>query len=97
MTKRAASRRQGKNDPANLAMRPQSEFFNQVRPFFPGLQEEDLMPHQIGIQARLAGHQDWVVEFSEGERRCLNILGIDSPGLTGSLAIARHVRALLAS
>lgn len=79
------------------AYQPESEFFNQVRPFFPGLKEEDLMPHQIGIQARLAGHQDWVIEFSEGERRCLNILGIDSPGLTGSLAIARHVRQLLAS
>lgn len=79
------------------AYQPESVFFNQVRPFFPGLQEEDLMPHQIGIQARLAGHQDWVIEFSEGKRRCLNILGIDSPGLTGSLAIARHVKQLLAS
>jgi L-2-hydroxyglutarate oxidase LhgO len=79
------------------AYQPESVFFDQVRPFFPGLQEEDLMPHQIGIQARLAGYQDWLIEFSEGERRCLNILGIDSPGLTGSLAIARHVRQLLDS
>jgi len=70
-------------------------FLNQVRSFFPGLQEDDLMPHQTGIQARLAGHQDWVIEFSDDERRCLNLLGIDSPGLTGSLAIARHVNELL--
>jgi len=67
-------------------------FFNQVRSFFPGLQEDDLMPHQTGIQARLAGYQDWVIEFSDSERRCLNLLGIDSPGLTGSLAIARYVK-----
>lgn len=67
-------------------------FFNQVRSFFPGLQEDDLMPYQTGIQARLAGHQDWVVEFSDSEKRCLNLLGIDSPGLTGSLAIARYVK-----
>jgi L-2-hydroxyglutarate oxidase LhgO len=70
-------------------------FLNQVRSFFPGLQEGDLMPHQTGIQARLAGYQDWVIEFSDNERRCLNLLGIDSPGLTGSLAIARHVKELL--
>jgi len=68
---------------------------NQVRSFFPGLQENDLMPHQTGIQARLAGYQDWVIEFSGADRRCLNLLGIDSPGLTGSLAIARHVKELL--
>jgi hypothetical protein len=30
---------------------PESVFFNQVRPFFPGLQEKDLVPHQTGIQA----------------------------------------------
>ena len=69
--------------------------FDQVRSFFPGLQEDDLRPHQTGIQARLAGHQDWVIEFGDPERRCLNLLGIDSPGLTGSLAIARHVKELL--
>jgi len=70
-------------------------FLNQIRSFFPGLQGDDLMPHQTGIQARLAGHQDWVIEFSDNKRRCLNLLGIDSPGLTGSLAIARHVNELL--
>jgi len=72
-------------------------FLNRVRSFFPGLQEQDLIPHQTGIQARMAGHQDWVIEFSRGERRCLNLLGIDSPGLTGSLAIAKYVRKLRAS
>ena len=70
-------------------------FFNQVRSFFPGLQEDDLMPHQTGIQARLAGFQDWVIEFSDNQRRCLNLLGMDSPELTGCLAIAGCVRELI--
>ncbi len=70
-------------------------FLKQVRTFFPGLQPNDLMPHQTGILARLAGYQDWIIEFSDRNRRCLNLLGIDSPGLTGSLAIAEHVRKLL--
>jgi L-2-hydroxyglutarate oxidase LhgO len=74
------------------AYQPAQVFLNQVRSFFPSLREDDLMAHQTGIQARLAGHQDWVIEFSDGDRRCLNLLGIDSPGLTGSLAIAQYVR-----
>jgi L-2-hydroxyglutarate oxidase LhgO len=77
------------------AYQPAEVFINQVRSFFPGLRQDDLMAHQTGIQARLAGHQDWVIEFSEGDRRCLDLLGIDSPGLTGSLAIARHVGKML--
>jgi L-2-hydroxyglutarate oxidase LhgO len=75
---------------------PERVFWERVRGFFPGLREEDLEPHQVGIQARLAGEQDWVMEPSPADPRCLNLLGIDSPGLTGSLAIARRVRALLA-
>jgi hypothetical protein len=71
-------------------------YWERVRGFFPGLREEDLEPHQVGIQARLAGEQDWVMEPSPAEPRCLNLLGMDSPGLTGSLAIARRVRAMLA-
>ena len=77
------------------AYQPAEVFLNQVRSFFPGLQEDDLIPHQTGILARLAGHQDWVIEFSDGDRRCLNLLGIDSPGLTGSLAIAQYVAKML--
>ena len=78
------------------AYHPTKLFYEQIRPFFAGVRQDDLVPHQTGIQARLAGHQDWVIDFSAGERRCLNLLGIDSPGLTGSLAIAKHVKKLLA-
>jgi L-2-hydroxyglutarate oxidase LhgO len=85
------SRPAGHKEEYGGGYQPAAVFFDQVRSFFPGLQEDDLIPHQTGIQARLAGYQDWVIEFSDDERRCLNLLGIDSPGLTGSLAIARHV------
>jgi L-2-hydroxyglutarate oxidase LhgO len=77
------------------AYQSEEVFLNQVGSFFPGLQQKDLMPHQTGIQARLAGHQDWVIEFGDSDRRCLNLLGIDSPGLTGSLAIASLVKKML--
>ncbi|HDZ89894.1 MAG: FAD-dependent oxidoreductase [Deltaproteobacteria bacterium] len=71
---------------------PVREFHKQVCGFFPGLREEDLEPHQAGIQSRLVANPDWVFEFSPADPRCLNLLGIDSPGLTGALAIARWVR-----
>jgi L-2-hydroxyglutarate oxidase LhgO len=74
---------------------PAAQFHAQVRNFFPGLRGDDLEPHQAGIQARLTGHQDWVLEFSPDEPRCLNLLGIDSPGLTGCLALAEQVASLL--
>ncbi len=77
--------------------RPPSVFLERVGGFFPGLREDDLEPHQTGIQARLAGHKDWVIEFSPNQPRCLNLLGMDSPGLTSSLAIAGHVAAVLGS
>lgn len=75
--------------------RPAAEFHDRVKEFFPGLRPEDLEPHQAGIQARLVGHADWVVELSPAEPRCLNLLGIDSPGLTGALAIARKAREMM--
>lgn len=74
---------------------PASQFHERVRDFFPGLREEDLEPFQAGIQARLVGHQDWVIEKSPQEPRCLNLLGIDSPGLTACLALAKEAAARL--
>jgi L-2-hydroxyglutarate oxidase LhgO len=89
------SRPAGHKEEYGGAYQPAAIFCDQVRPFFLGLQQEDLVPHQTGILARLAGYQDWVIEFSDGDRRCLNLLGIDSPGLTGSLAIAQYVGKML--
>jgi len=74
---------------------PMDQFHSRVAPFFPGLRVEDLQPHQVGIQARLANSPDFVVEFSPAEPRCLNLAGIDSPGLTSSLALARRAKKML--
>lgn len=75
--------------------RPMEDFLREVASYFPGLRADDLSPYQVGIQARLSGHQDWVVELDSAEPRCLHYLGIDSPGLTSSLALAQYGRTLL--
>jgi len=76
-------------------MRPMEDFHREVVSYFPGLRPEDLEPHQVGVQARLAGHQDWVVTTDPACPRCLHFLGIDSPGLTSSLALAQYGRELM--
>jgi len=74
---------------------PMEQFHQKVAPFFPGLKVEDLEPYQVGIQARLLDEPDWVMEFSPADSRCLNLVGIDSPGLTGSLALAKRAKKML--
>ncbi len=70
-------------------------YHSQVHHFFPQLKVADMELHQTGIQARLADHQDWIIERDSNESDFLNLIGIDSPGLTGSLAIAREIVDLL--
>ncbi len=70
---------------------PAGQFAAAIRPFFPGIRTEDLLWHQAGLQARLKDRPDFVIEPDPHDPRWINLLGIDSPGLTASLAIARRV------
>ncbi len=70
---------------------PARVFVEQVRSFFPGLREEDLIWYQAGVQARLKNFADFVICADPQYPNFINLLGIDSPGLTASLAIAKRV------
>lgn len=72
-------------------LHPPRYFWEQVHGFFPGLRPDDLELHQAGVQARLPDHADWVIEAAPHRPRFLNLIGIDSPGLTASLAIASYL------
>ena len=74
---------------------PAGIFVEKVRSFFPGLREEDLSWHQAGIQARLKNYPDFVIQADPEYPQLMNLLGIDSPGLTASLAIARKVENMM--
>jgi L-2-hydroxyglutarate oxidase LhgO len=66
--------------------------------FLPFLQEEELTPSMAGIRPKLAAHAfvDFAVRREEGDRAGLiNLIGIDSPGLTSGPALAEHVGTLL--
>ncbi len=70
-------------------------FSEKVRPFFPGLTQEDLIWHQAALQARLKGHPDFIIRPVSDSPSFINLLGIDSPGLTACLAIARRVKEMV--
>lgn len=76
-------------------------FGDAVRRLVPEIEDEDLSPDMVGIRARLQapgeGSRDFVVA-EENIRELpglVSLVGIDSPGLTSSLAIAEEVDRLL--
>lgn len=74
---------------------PPEPFFERARRFFPGLRLSDLSLDYAGVMVHLRGATDWVIDRDRCDPDCIQLLGIDSPGLTSSLAIARRVRRLL--
>ena len=82
------------NQETNVSV-PPSVFADSICPFFPGIKVDDLSWHQSGLQARLKGYQDFVIEPDHSLPNMINLMGIDSPGLTSCLAIARKVRDMI--
>ena len=59
------------------------------------IKKEHLSPLQTGIRAKLEGYNDFVIEYSKENNNMINLIGIDSPGLTSSLAIAQYVEKMI--
>jgi L-2-hydroxyglutarate oxidase LhgO len=78
------------------------QFYPAVRAYWPGLPDGALTPAYSGIRPKLAGPgepaRDFLIEgpATHGARGLISLLGIESPGLTSSLAIADHVANLAA-
>jgi len=70
-------------------------FLQRARRFFPGLELADLAIDFAGIMVYLQGVKDWIIERDRHYPNGVHLLGINSPGLTSSLAIARRVRTML--
>jgi L-2-hydroxyglutarate oxidase LhgO len=76
-------------------------FCEAIRRYWPGLDETRLHAGYAGIRPKIvppgAPPQDFVVQGSavHGVGGLINLFGIESPGLTASLALAAHVRALV--
>jgi len=65
-------------------------YYLMVKPFFPNIKLEDISLHQAGIRAKLSRYYDFVIERDPAYDNFINLIGIDSPGLTSALAIAGY-------
>ena len=76
----------------------QASFYEGARRFLPWLAESDLAPSMCGLRPKIAvsGFGDFVIHREEGDLGGLiNLVGIESPGLTGAPAIALRVADLV--
>jgi L-2-hydroxyglutarate oxidase LhgO len=77
------------------------EFAESVRRILPQVRDEDLTPDMSGIRPKLQApgepQRDFIIrhEADRGLPGLINLIGIDSPGLTASAAIAEYVRRLM--
>ena len=71
-------------------------FYGEIRKYWPALADGSLSPTYSGIRPKLAGPGEPAADFviqgpeSHGVENLVNLFGIESPGLTSSLAIAEE-------
>lgn len=76
-------------------------FYESARLFMPFLEPADVTPDMAGIRPKLQGpgepFRDFIIkeESDQGQPGFVNLIGIESPGLTASLAIAKIVKNLI--
>jgi len=76
-------------------------FYEAVRSYWPGMQDGSLSPGYTGIRPKVSGPHEPAADFmivgqaTHGIPGLVNLFGIESPGLTSSLAIAEETLARL--
>jgi L-2-hydroxyglutarate oxidase LhgO len=77
---------------------PPGLFVEALQKFLPALEERDLRWAYSGIRpcviAGNGGKSDFIIAADCEDPPLINLVGIESPGLSAALAIARHVREL---
>lgn len=87
------------DDPGDLQVDPArgDAFYAEVRRYWPGLRDGALLPGYAGMRPKISGPGAPAADFliqGPAEHGCpglVNLLGIESPGLTSSLAIGEWV------
>ena len=89
-------------DDFSVDPKKRDSFYEAARMLFKGLLRENLVPEMAGIRPKIQGPGDAVVkdfyireESGQGCPGFINLLGIESPGLTSSMAIAEEGVGLL--
>ncbi|CAN9199679.1 unnamed protein product [Alternaria alternata] len=80
-----------------------AQAIDDIQTYLPGVHREAIQPDYVGIRPKLGklaatsgkDFQDFVIQKEDGYEGFVNLLAIESPGLTSSLAIAEEVEGLL--
>jgi glycerol-3-phosphate dehydrogenase len=74
---------------------PKELFLAAARKFAPEIQSDDLQWAYCGIRPKRGS--DFTIKLERSSPPLINLIGIDSPGLSASMAIARHVAEIVLS
>ena len=78
-------------------------FYDAIRRYWPAVNRDQLQPGYTGIRPKISGPNepaaDFLIQSSKDHqiKGLINLFGIESPGLTSSLALAEMVRQLIES
>jgi L-2-hydroxyglutarate oxidase LhgO len=84
-----------------LTASKQDAFYKSVRKFLPFLEYEDIAPEMAGIRPKIQRPGETVRDFYIMEEKVkgypgfINLIGMESPGLTSSISIAKYVNKLI--
>ncbi|HPF45609.1 MAG TPA: NAD(P)/FAD-dependent oxidoreductase [Emcibacteraceae bacterium] len=83
-------------DHENYSVDPalKDDFVNSVKRYFPAIDADKLHPGYAGIRPKLSRHgKDFNIQFEKEHaiKGLVNLFGMESPGLTASLAIADYI------
>ncbi len=85
-------------DPYQVDPRRADNFYHAIRRYWPALPDNALLPDYAGVRPKIEMDNTTYTDFliqdksTHGIKGLVNLFGIESPGLTSSLAIAEHVK-----
>jgi L-2-hydroxyglutarate oxidase LhgO len=84
-----------------LTISKQEAFYKSARKFLPFLEFNDIAPEMAGIRPKIQKPGEPLMDFyimeesNRGYPGFINLIGMESPGLTSSIAIARYIKELI--
>jgi len=84
-----------KKDGYEGKLKSNDQYLSKIQHFLPQINRESIIPYYTGIMAIEKSNKDFVIERDKNYSSFINLIGIESPGITSCLAIAKHVEKLL--
>lgn len=69
------------------------EFYEGAKRFLPWIELDDLSPDMAGIRPKV--YDDFIIKNEDRFPAFINTIGIESPGLTASLSIAKYIKNMI--